>query len=239
MVLFIGPVDSPLLPERPIERSVVDGFAEVVAVDVVAGGEVGDGAADAEDFVVGSGGQAHLFHRRLQQRFGVGFQFAVFADLGRGHAAVQSQRVLAEATLLHFSRGLHVGLHLLAAGSDRLIGELPEGDWGDFDMDIQAIEQWAADPTDIAFDLQRVAFALPLRIAAITAGAGVHCGDQHDVGGEGQAAHRTADRDRAVFQRLTQHFQCPPIELGQFIQEQHPILGFHGTDRFYKKQNQT
>lgn len=202
----------------------------MVAVDVVAGGEVGDGAADAEDFVVGSGGQAHLFHGRFQERFGVGFELAVFADLGRGHAAVQAQRVLAEAALLHFSRGLHVGLHFFAAGPDRLIGQLAERDGGDFDMDVQAIEQRATDAADVAFDLQRVAFALPLRIAAITARAGVHRGDQHDVGGEGQAAHRTADRHRAVFQWLTQHFQRSPIELGKLIQEQHPILGFHGTD---------
>ena len=55
------------LPERAIQRSVVDRFAQVHGGDVVAGFEVGDRSADAEDFVVGSGGEAHLFHCGLQK----------------------------------------------------------------------------------------------------------------------------------------------------------------------------
>jgi hypothetical protein len=165
--------DEPrLLPKRPIQRPIVDRLAQVVAVNVIAGGEVGDGAADAEDFVVGSGGEAHFFHGRFQQRFRVGFQLAVFADLRRSHPTVQTQRVLAEAALLHFSCGVHIGLHLLAGGPDRLIGQLAERDRRDFDMDVQAIQQRAADSADVAFDLQRVAFALPLGVAAIAARAG-------------------------------------------------------------------
>lgn len=56
-----------LLPIVAIEGSVVDGFAEVCDADVFAFGEVGDGAADAKDFVVSAGGQAHIFHRLLQE----------------------------------------------------------------------------------------------------------------------------------------------------------------------------
>ena len=56
-----------LLPVVAVESSVVDGFAEVGDADVFAVGEVGDGAADAEDFVMCAGGQAHVFHGLFEQ----------------------------------------------------------------------------------------------------------------------------------------------------------------------------
>jgi hypothetical protein len=46
----------------PIQPSVVDGFRYVFSRDGFFVSQVGDGAADAEDLVVGSGGEAQLRH---------------------------------------------------------------------------------------------------------------------------------------------------------------------------------
>lgn len=52
-------------PIRAIQCAVVDGFAEMHGGDVFAGIEVGDCAADAQDFVVCASGKSHFFHRHF------------------------------------------------------------------------------------------------------------------------------------------------------------------------------
>ena len=49
-----------LLPGIPVEHSVVDGLAEMVVLDVVGAVDVCDRAGQAENFVVGAGGQAQF-----------------------------------------------------------------------------------------------------------------------------------------------------------------------------------
>ena len=45
-----------------VEVAVGDGFHDVVVEDIGAGLEVGDGAGDFEDAVVGASGHVHAFH---------------------------------------------------------------------------------------------------------------------------------------------------------------------------------
>jgi hypothetical protein len=52
------------VPARlPVEHAVVDRLGDVVGIDPVAGFEVGDRAGDAEDLVVGAGGETE--HRAI------------------------------------------------------------------------------------------------------------------------------------------------------------------------------
>jgi hypothetical protein len=44
-----------LNPQRPIEGAVLNGFADVLGGDGVGLGEIGEGAGDFEDAVVGAG----------------------------------------------------------------------------------------------------------------------------------------------------------------------------------------
>jgi len=50
----------------PVERAVRDRLQHVVGADVRGAGEVGQGAGDLEDPVVGAGGEVQLLHRVLQ-----------------------------------------------------------------------------------------------------------------------------------------------------------------------------
>jgi hypothetical protein len=53
-------------PQIPIQSAEVDGFEEVVGGDGIMPGEVGEGAGDFEDAVVGAGGKVHLLHGVLE-----------------------------------------------------------------------------------------------------------------------------------------------------------------------------
>lgn len=52
--------------EVPIEAAHLDGFEEVAGLDVFGVGEVGDGAGDFEDAVVGAGREGELLHGLLE-----------------------------------------------------------------------------------------------------------------------------------------------------------------------------
>lgn len=67
--------------------------------------------------------------------------------------------------------------------------------------------------------------ALPARVVAESARAGIERCDQHKVGGKVGGSHRAADRDRAIFERLAQHFEGGAVELGQFVEEEDAIMG--------------
>ena len=51
-----------LHPRFSVEASVADGFGDVVALDMLLTGEVGDGAGDLEDALIGSGGEVEVGH---------------------------------------------------------------------------------------------------------------------------------------------------------------------------------
>ncbi len=59
----------------------------------------------------------------------------------------------------------------------------------------------------------------------MAAAAGVHRRDQHEAGGVGDAVIGAGDRDLAVLERLPQRVQHARIELRQFVEEQHALMG--------------
>ena len=55
-----------LHPRLSVEASVAHCFGDVVTFDVLTAGEVGDGAGDLDDALVGSGGEVEVGHGTLQ-----------------------------------------------------------------------------------------------------------------------------------------------------------------------------
>ena len=84
-------------------------------------------------------------------------------------------------------------------------------------MNIDAVDQRAADAIEVALDLRLAALARCARVGKVTAGAGVHGGDEHELGGEAHAAVAAGDGDAAIFERLTQCFENGAGELGEFV----------------------
>lgn len=54
-------------PKLPVEHAVVDRFADMFDVDHVGAIDVGDGAGDAEDFVVGAGRETEAVNALFEQ----------------------------------------------------------------------------------------------------------------------------------------------------------------------------
>ncbi len=89
-----------------VEVAVGDGFHDVVVKDVGAGLEVGDGAGDFEDAVVGPRAHVHAFHGVFQFLQASGVGLGVFVEQGRGHLGVAMDAgFVLEAALLQHPRG--------------------------------------------------------------------------------------------------------------------------------------
>ena len=130
-------------PERPVEGSVVDRFAQVVALDLFAVVEVGDCPADSENLVVGAGGEAGFLHRRFQEGFRFGLQLAVLADLPGGHVSVERCRFSGEPLSLDGAGPDDLLPHAAAVGAGLIVREFPERNRRDFDVDVDPVEHGA------------------------------------------------------------------------------------------------
>src|SRR6188508_1688328 len=66
--------------------------------------------------------------------------------------------------------------------------------------------------------------------------AWIHRRNEEKASGEGGRARRASDRDAAFLDRLPQHFEHSPVELGHLVEEQHAAVrerdlagSWHGT----------
>ena len=213
-------------PEVAVEGSEADGFQDVVGADGGALGEVGEGAGDFEDAVVGAGGEVHVVHGVLKVGAAFGVELAMGFHLPGVHGAVD-----VDAGVFGEALGLD-GAGLFDAGADgggrfALFGG-GEGfvvDEGDFDMEVDAVEEGTADALAVFLDEGRAAAAFAFGVAIVAAGAGVHGGDEHEAGGEGHAADGAGDGDFAVFEGLAHDFEGAAAELGEFVEEEDAVVG--------------
>src|SRR6266487_5366833 len=64
-------------PNLPVQRAELDGFGDVVGGEAFGGGQVGDGAGDLEDAIVGAGAEVLLRHGQLEEVEGRGVERAM------------------------------------------------------------------------------------------------------------------------------------------------------------------
>ena len=147
------------------------------------------------------------------------------AQLAGGHVGVGAGGGAGETLGLLLACLVDLLLHGAAVGTGGLGSEFAEGDGGDFDVEVDAVEQGAADFGHVAFDLGDAAMAVAAGVVAIAAGARVERGDEHEVGWEIGRAEGTADRDVAVFERLSEDFEGPAVEFGEFVEEEDAVVG--------------
>ena len=152
----------------------------MVVEDVGGALEVGDGAGDFEDAVVGPRGHIHALHgvAKFLQAGGVGL--GVFVQQGRGHlgVAVDAGFVLEAAFLEHPG-----GDDALADGGARLARgltrHLVKVDGLDFDLQVDAVEQRTRNLAHVVGALVLVADALLLGMPIVPARAGIHTRHEH------------------------------------------------------------
>ena len=89
----------------------MDGLEEVGGGDPFGSGEVGDGPGDAEDAVIGAGGEAEFFHRLLEEVALRPFEGAGFAEFAATEQGVAAAGPPAEPPALKGAGGLDPGAH--------------------------------------------------------------------------------------------------------------------------------
>lgn len=208
-----------------IEHAILDGFFDVMRLDASGLFEIGDGAGDADDLIMGSCREPQFGDRGAHALGLNGTEWAILPQFSTAHVRVGQGLGVGEALALKFSGGGDLLADLGAAGPWGPVGEFFERDGGDFDVDIDSIEQGAADTGHVAFDLRGRAIAAASWIGTVSAWAGIEGGDEHEGGGKGRAAHGARDGDYAIFERLSHDFERLAIELGEFVEEEDSVVG--------------
>ncbi len=94
------------MPKDAVQGAVLDRFADMFGENVFGVGEVGDGAGDFEDAIVGACAEVEFRHRHFHHAFGGFVQGAmVFQELC-GHAGIAAGlAAFSEALALDFAGG--------------------------------------------------------------------------------------------------------------------------------------
>lgn len=131
-----------LSPVATVQSPVLDGFSEVRDGQVLGTFEVGNGAGNFEDAIVGAGGKALLLHGAFEQALGVGAEFAVDANLPRVHLGIRVDFLasLVKALALAFAGGHDAGANLSRALSGRVAAKFFVLHGWNFDVNVDAIE---------------------------------------------------------------------------------------------------
>ena len=192
--------------------------------DAFGTGEVGDGAGDLEDAVIGAGREVELLHCLLQQIAEGGVERTMVADQGMRHPGVGGDFRVREANLLAFAGGLHPGAHDRGELALLLGAQIAHRYRGGLNVQIDPVEQRTAHPRPVTLDLRGRAAAFVFRIAEIAARAGVHRGHQHEAAGQGNLAGAARDGDLAVLQWLAHHLEGRAFELRQLVEKEHAVV---------------
>ena len=146
-------------------------FGQMFAHDAVAAGKVRDGAGDAQDAVVGAGGQREFFHSAFQQRaFGV-TERAVAFDFAHGEGGVGFAGALHRDAACSGHACAHGGGIFVMRAT--LCIEFHQWNARHVADDVDAVQQWSGNAAAIACDRVGRAMAAAIRITRITARARV------------------------------------------------------------------
>ena len=93
------------------------------------------------------------------------------------------------------------------------------------DLEVDAVEDRRGDAVAMALLLLGRALAVVAQVAVVALRAGVHRGDELEVGREFRLPRRPRDGDRARLQRFAQHLQHALFEFGELVEEEDAVRG--------------
>ena len=192
--------------------------------------QVRDGPGQAQDAVVGAGGQVKPLQGLPYECPARGAEPAYFrqhphTDLGIGVHPLHVPETfrLQGACLFHPQA---YGLRAFC----QWCGSRPRDEVFDFyrlyrQVNINPVHQGPRDSVLIALHLVGRANTLPGRVSPVPAGTGIHGGHQHKPRRVVHLIPRPGKPYCSVFQGLPQHLQGGRREFGQFVQVEHPVVG--------------
>lgn len=204
---------------------VLDGFGEVFGEDVVSLFEVGDGAGEFDEAVVGAGGEAHRGDSLAQEVFAGLVEGAELAEERGVHFGIGKDVFPGKTRALNSASTLDARADVEALFGVARGFEFVEGDARDFDVKVDPVHNGAGNSCLVARGFAGRAGAEALGIAQVAAGAGIHRGDKNKACREVKGALGAGDRDVAVFEGLPQVFEDTFGELTEFIEEEDSTVG--------------
>ena len=91
-------------------------------------------------------------------------------------------------------------------------------------MNVDSIKQRPTDLGEVFGDVTGRTLAVDFRVIVVTTRAGVHAGNEHEIGGEGDTMSGTRDVYLLFFEWLSERFQGISMKFGEFIKKQHPVV---------------
>jgi hypothetical protein len=202
------------------QPSVLDRLGDVRRPYRRAAAKIGYGAGDPEDAVPGARREMKALTGLLEQS-GAG---RVRGAQGVDRARVEARIRFLLAFMLTGQRGFDAFAHGRRRFAIGLAVKRLDRQCRNFDQQVDAVEKGAGQLAAIAGDLIRRAPAFSVRVAAETAGAGIHRGDQLELGRKFGVPRGTGDVDAAGFERLAQGFQHLAVEFREFVEEHHALM---------------
>lgn len=183
--------------------------------DALLTGQVGDGARELEDAVVGPRREPQPLDRQLHEPLSFRVGLAVARDERDPHVSVGvNAGDSGEARALHSPGGFDSLADLNRRFSLRFFCEFFPGKSRHLDVDVDAVEERTRDARAVALDQLGGAGARFRGVSQVAAGAGIHRRRQHEPGGEGKAGLGPADDDLPFLKRAPQGLQHVLAELG-------------------------
>jgi len=143
-------------PQLTVERTELDRLADVVAGNVFSAGQVGDGARDFQDSVVGAGAQVQVRHRKLQQILRRVVQFAELFQFTAAHSRVARHLWFAcKPRMLPLPRGDDALADLRLCLAGLCAGHFAKLHLRHFDVHVNPVKQRPGNPAKIILDFAR------------------------------------------------------------------------------------
>ena len=188
--------------------------------------QVSDGAGDFQDTAVGTGGEGETLHRHAKHIHASLVGFGEEMNHALAHLGIA-----VDALVILVSLGLYLSClddtltnvgAWFARGSLR---DILERYWCYLALDVDAVEQRTRNLVHVSLYLPWGADAVVRRVAIIAAWTRVHACHKHEATWIIGGIFRAADGDVAVFERLTEYFECGLVEFRQLIAEEYTIVG--------------
>jgi DNA-binding transcriptional regulator YiaG len=146
----------------------------VVGADRVVALEIGDGASDFEDPVMGPGRQPQPLDRGLEEPLPIRADRAGSPELLGAHLGVAEGPSPPEPVMLESPGPLHPLPYRLGALPLRFRRKLPIAQRRDIDVQVDPVEEGPRDPGPVSLDLWRGTGAVALRVGEIATGTPMH-----------------------------------------------------------------
>ena len=189
--------------------------------DAGAGLQVRDAARHTQYPMIGARRPVQSRHGTMQQLFAMRFQATMLFDFRAAQALVRFPLACQlQGKGCRYPRG--DGLRAFAGAC--VPPQRRRWHGGDFDLQVDTVEQRAGQATAIAQHGVRRAAATAGSMPQVAARAGIHGGDQLKAGRKLGLARRTRNADDSRFHGLAQDIEDPALEFGDFIEKQHTAV---------------